>query len=335
MSNRHVFSLREEARQTSRRGRTHWTAESRLRRNPVAFTSSGVKDPFKDGELVENEDSATDSGTADHKPPQSTPSALAPQSFASTTVQASYSQSTVIASSSSSQARCEADGQEVRPSSDEPPVQERPSSPTSSDEEVILFTGRNRAPERPAPTRLPEREISQELEKDMEMATLDDTPLPEEDPPASTEEGGHESDEAEAEEEEDEEEEDEGDEIHEGDGATEDFLANLLASGEQLTAESFTFRELGASDEEVCFYQSDAISGSIFDSDFDLDIDLSPAVSWGTRRQKKRAAKLGRKGKKGLQPPKPHDLFSRYPDGMTMDQVVEELQGFLLSSQEQ
>lgn len=336
MSRRQVFSLKEEARQTSRRGRTHWTAESRLRSNPVAFTSSGAKDPFQDGEIAENEDSATEAGTAGHNPPQSTLnttfSTSASFSFASTTVQASSSRSTAITSSNLTQTRCEAAGQEVPPFSHESLEQERPSSVASSDEEVILFTGRNKAPERPGPARLPAAEIVQELERDMEMATADDTPLPEEDASPSTEEAGNDSDEGD---EKEDDESDEGEEMDPDDLATQDFLANLLASGEQLTAETFTFRELGAEDDEICFsQQSDAFSGSVFDSELD-DIDFTNAVSWGNRRQKKRAAKLGRKGKKGLQPPKPTDLFSRYPDGMTMDQVVEELQEFLLSDQEQ
>lgn len=122
----------------------------------------------------------------------------------------------------------------------------------------------------------------------------------------------------------------------EADGTTSDYLANLLASGEQLTAEKFHFRELGASDDEICFSQSDAISGSI---SLDSDLDIGPAVSWSTSRKKKRVGKYAQKGlqsrKKGHKQPKPHDLFSRYPAGMTMDQVVEELQEFLLSSEEQ
>lgn len=221
----------------------------------------------------------------------------------------------------------EAEGQELPSSSQDSPGKERPPSTVSScrsDEEVILFTGRNKGPEKPGPTKLPASERTQELERDTEMTRSGKAPPPaEESSSSSAEEEGDGSDERD--------EEDDGDEMDEGDGATEDFLANLLASGEQLTAESFTFRDLGASDDEICFSQSDAISGSI---SLDSDIDFVPAVSLGARRQKKRAAKLGRKGKKGLQP-KDHDLFSRYPDGMTMDQVVEELQWFLLSTQEQ
>lgn len=127
----------------------------------------------------------------------------------------------------------------------------------------------------------------------------------------------------------DEDAEDEGFGDDGGDGDISDYLANLLASGEHLMADQFSLRDLGDSDDDI--YMSGYIS-------YDSDSDFGPAVNWSTSRKKKRGDKHTkglRSGKKGATPPKPHDLFTRYPSGMTKDQVIEELQRFLLSSDEQ
>lgn len=182
---------------------------------------------------------------------------------------------------------------------------------------------------------------TQVVERHTVMETSQSTPpLPEDGPPPCSENESNRGSDGGAEEDEgtagnggagdnEDAEDDEGPDDDGGDGDISDYLANLLASGEHLMAEQFSLRDLGDSDDDIC------MSGYI---SYDSDTDFGPAVNWSTSRKKKRGGKHAKglqSGKKGATPPKPHDLFSRYPSGMTKDQVIEELERFLLSSDEQ
>ena len=242
------------------------------------------------------------------------------QSCASTSLQASCSRSPNISYSEISKLTGKTETGEALPTASlQSPAKERRCSQASSccsEDEIILFTGRSKDRERPQPTRRPGNEATDENRALVETTTRDPTPpLLEHGPPGSPLMPSNDPD--------------------DGNGITSDYLTNLLASGEQLTAETFHFRDLGGSEDEICFSESDAISGSIsLDSDWD-----GPVVSWSTRRKKKQVGKYlhsGIQSRKNVRKQhKRHDLFSRYPTGMSMDQVIEELQEFLMSAEEQ
>lgn len=389
MRHQRGFSLREEAWQTSRT-RSHWGSESRLRGNPVVFTSSGAENPLQDAQRTVTTTETTDSRVGDPEPPQppletlrSTP-ALQPDASSDRPEPCPRPDP---ACNDMSKTPCEL---QTPLFSHDPPAKERPSSPASScasDEVVILFTGRNNVQAKPDAPQMPvskktqvleargtevpmfeaqgeetqvleaqsketqvletqvletQTEEVQVIERHTVMGTSQSTP--EDDPsPCSESDGNRGPDGVVGEGEGPDEDEDTagdvgaGDEDAEyegpgddrGDGDISDYLANLLASGEHLMADQFSLRDLGDSDDDIC------MSGYI---SYDSDSDFGPAVNWSTSRKKKRGDKQAkglRSGKKGAMPPKPHDLFTRYPSGMTKDQVIEELQRFLLSSDEQ
>lgn len=349
MRHQRGFSLKEEALQTSRT-RSHWSSESRLRGNPVVFTSSGAENPLQDVQQAAPTTKTTSSGMSGPEAPRPPPAD--PQSTHESHSDASPGSSALCHRPDSardiSDAPCEP---ETPLPLREPEDKERPSSRASScasDEVVILFTGRNNVR---AKSDVPQAPVSEEMRvlESLERHTVMETsqsalPLSGDGPlSGSKNEGNQSSDGAEdggAEEDEgnagdgdagDDEgaENDDGPGDDGGDGDISDYLANLLASGEHLMAEQFSLRDLGDSDDDI--YMSGYIS-------YDSDTDFGPAVNWSTSRKKKRGGKHAKSlqsRQKGSTPPKPHDLFTRYPSGMTKDQVVEELQRFLLSSDEQ
>ncbi|SPO01302.1 uncharacterized protein DNG_03978 [Cephalotrichum gorgonifer] len=335
MSDQRGFSLKEgslraEAWRTSRRGRSHWAPDSRLRGNPVAFTSAGAKNPLEDIERAPSPGNVTEPSPSESQSPRPPPVAAssAPSPPTTTDEVASIIPSPEPVRNNIPETSCDADRETLLPSSHQSSEEVCPPSPTLSclsDEVVILFTGRSRAQVTPGPPTksAPKAEVEAEAEVEVEgpeglirtLASGGPTSSPEDGLPSSPE--------------------DSSDEDDDKDMDTSDYLANLLANGEQITAEQLNFRDLGGSDDDICFSHSGMSGPGSFDSDSDMGLP----VSWKARDRKKRGGKSSdkatRSGKKGAKQAKPQDLFSRYPTGMTMEQVITELEGFLVSRDEQ
>jgi hypothetical protein len=99
-------------------------------------------------------------------------------------------------------------------------------------------------------------------------------------------------------------------------------------------ASNFHFRDLGASDDEL-YLPSDSIMSET--SSFDTDGGYKAGKLRTTGRKAplpkghRQASTSKSKGKQA----KSHDLFARYPSGISVEKIIEELQAFLVSSEEQ
>lgn len=116
-----------------------------------------------------------------------------------------------------------------------------------------------------------------------------------------------------------------------GQGLVSDYLDNILANGESLTLSAFHLRDLGASDDELCFDSKQKVSDSERSSTETVSASL-PAGEHDISRGKRTGSRGRSQGKNSK---KIRDMSSDGPVAMSGDQIIENLRIFLISSDQQ
>jgi len=314
-----VFTLTEEANQTSRRSQSAWASNARLRDNPISFTTAGLKDPFQNEENQDSPPDGSKNGMVNqYGISDPTLNRVSPRKETYCDGFPSADQSP-HSGNADSWRRGAMDAMNSHASHTQPykPHTNRSSrhsiSSDASDEVVILFKGRKTQISSVEPFGL--EEMSSEV-RELEALSATEAEAEVGEGSDVDESGPWLNDSVEVEE----------NELDDGNAQQEDYLANLLASGEQLSVSKFHFRDLGDSDEQI--YQESEAEISSPDAFFSTIADAqSPRV--GNRP--------GGRASRGLSKKRTNAqlLAARYPVDMTMEQIIAELQNFLISSEEQ
>lgn len=300
MSQQTVFTLKDEAHRTSHRSRLGKGADSKFRNHPVSFTTIGSIDPFE----CQRGQGTTHRGIEPQLSPQSIDDHL-PPTHGPPNAEPRGKQDIIDAFQPPNSADRTHDllsEASEGPSINEFPHVRRtaPSSPSSDsgDEVVLLFKGRGKS-------HLSKNETFSLRSIADEVLGLETSTVP-------WQEGGMQND------------------INSGrntpmgmevDGDAEgdmDYLANILATGEQLTVARFHFRDIGIDSQNI---HLDDIS-TISETDI-LASNHQTRIYQPTNKpaRHKRSSKTG--------------LFSKYPVDMTITDIMHELRRFLSSSEQQ
>lgn len=301
MSQQTVFTLKDEACRTSHRSRLGKGVDSKFRNHPVSFTTIGSINPFED----QRGQGTTQCGIEPRVSPQSNDDPLSP-THRSPNAEPKGKQDIIGAfqpPNSTVRARDLPSEASKGPSTlnEFPHVRgTAPSSPSSDsgDEVVLLFKGRGKS-------HLNENETFSLRSIADEVLGLETNTVP-------WQEGGMQND------------------INSGrntpmgleaDGDAEgdmDYLANILATGEQLTVARFHFRDIGIDSQNI---HLDDIS-MISETDI-LASNHQTRIYQPTNKpaRHKKSSKAG--------------LFAKYPVDMTINDITHELRRFLSSSEQQ